>query len=82
MTAEQIRQNIVAVPFTPFHLRTGDGRRIAVLNRDFILISPPQSHVFVFQPDGSYQVLDIHLIIGVEFGPPEQTSPQNTNLSA
>jgi hypothetical protein len=70
MTAEQLRQHITAVPFTPFHLRTVDGRRIPVLNRDFILITPPQTLTFVFQPDGSFEVLDMNLIPGVEYGPP------------
>jgi hypothetical protein len=70
MTVDELRKHITAVPFFPFHIRTGAGRRIPVLNRDFILITPTQSHVFVFQPDNSHQVLDINLIIGVEFGPP------------
>ncbi len=83
MTSEQLRRHITAVPFTPFHVGTGDGRRIPVLNRDFILISPPQTHVFVFQPDGSYQVLDLNLMLGVEFGPPqEQATPQPANTTA
>ena len=72
MTAEQLRQHITAVPFTPFHVRSADGRRIPVLNRDFILITPPQTHTFIFQPDGSYAVLDIALVPGVEYGPPAQ----------
>lgn len=75
MTSEQLRNHITAVPFFPFHLRTGDGRRIPVLNRDFVLINPPKTHVFVFQADGSYEVLDIDLIPGVEFGPPPTTAP-------
>lgn len=75
MTADQVRHHIMAVPFTPFFLRTGDGRRISVVNRDFILITPTQSHVFVFQADGSYQVLDINLLVGAEYGPPEAAQP-------
>lgn len=82
MTAEQLRQHIVAAPFTPFHLRTVDGRRVPVLNRDFILITPTRTHTFVFQPDDSYSVLDIALLQGVEFGPPAATptlQPSDTN---
>ncbi len=81
MTAEQLRQHVTAVPFTPFYLRTGDGRRVPVMNRDFILITPSQLHAFVFQPDNSYQVLDINLLVGVEFGPPTATTPA-PNLNA
>ena len=81
MTAEQIRQHIITVPFTPFHLRTVDGRRVPVMNRDFILITPSKLHLFVFQPDDSYQILDIDLIVGVEFGPPQPQVPL-PNLNA
>lgn len=81
MTAEQIREHIMALPFTPFILRTGDGRRIPVLNRDFILITPTRAHVFVFQPDDSYQVLDINLLVGAEFAPPAPSAP-TPNLDA
>jgi hypothetical protein len=70
MTSEQIRQHITTVPFIPFHVRTADDRRVLVLNRDFILITPTQHHLFIFQPDDSYQVLDVDLIVGVEFSPP------------
>lgn len=40
MTVHQLRQHIIAVPFVPFQLRTGDGRLIPVVNRDFVLINP------------------------------------------
>lgn len=83
MSADELRKHITAKPFTPFHPRAADGRRITVLNRDFILISPPGRHVYVFQPDGSHDVLDIQLIPSIEFGPPpatmtNQSAPSNT----
>jgi hypothetical protein len=62
-------------------VQTVDGRRIPVLNRDFILITPTQLHLFIFQPDNSYQVLDINLIVGVEYGPPAPQAPV-PNLNA
>ncbi len=70
MDTDELREHIVALPFSPFHIRTGDGRRIPVVNRDFILISPSRTHVIVFQPDNSREFLDISLLIGVEYGPP------------
>jgi hypothetical protein len=81
VTVEQLRTHITAVPFTPFYIRTGDGRRVQVANRDFILITPTETHTFVFQPNGSYEVLDIPLLIGVEYGPPKsepQPKPSDT----
>jgi hypothetical protein len=70
MSADELRSHITAVPFETFSLRTADGRRIPVRNRDFILITPNKRHVYVFQPDNSREVLDIMLILGLEFGPP------------
>lgn len=81
MTAEQLRAHITAVPFRPFHIRTVDGRRLPVYNRDFILITPTQTHLFVFQPNDAYEVLDIALLPSVEFGPPPadpQPKPSDT----
>ncbi len=83
MTSHQLRQHIVAVPFLPFHVRTIDGCRVPVANRNFILINPPQTHVFVFQPDSAFQVLDINLVGGVEKdAPPPRTASEFTDTNA
>ncbi len=84
MSADELRKHITAIPFFAFHVRTADGRRVPVLGRDFALISPPGRHVYVFQPDGSHDVLDINLIPGVEFGPPptEAVAPQSSDATA
>jgi hypothetical protein len=72
MTAEQVRQLIRAEPFTAFYLRTSDGRRVGVLNRDWVMISPLQTHVLVLQADGASDMLAIQSLVGAEFGPPAQ----------
>jgi len=82
MTTEQLRKQITTVPFFPFRLLKGDGR-VSVLNRDFILIPPPYTHTFVFQPDGAYEVLDISLLLGVEYGPPKsEPQPKPSDFNA
>ena len=70
MSADELRTHITAVHFEPFNLRTADGRRIPVRARDFVLITPNKRSLYVFQPDNSREVLDIMLILGIEFGPP------------
>ncbi len=70
MTAEHLRQYIMAVPFKPFHLRTIDGRRVPVWHRDFILITPTQNHVIVFQANDAFEMFDLSLLPSVEVGPP------------
>ena len=83
MTAEQIRQHITAAPFTPFYLRTGDGRRIPVHARDFILISPLGWTVDVYQPDDRHDILDTALITEISFDPPPANiAPQQPDSNA
>jgi hypothetical protein len=77
MTADELRKYITAVPFLPFSVRTIDGRLLPVYNRDFILISPPQQHVYVFKSDGGFEVFDINLLPGVVFDPPQPTPISN-----
>jgi hypothetical protein len=78
VSADELRLHITAVPFEPFHLRTADGRRIPVRNRDFILITPNRRHVWVFQPDNSREVFDIMLLLSAEFGPTPVSSNGTT----
>lgn len=82
MHHDELRRAITANPFEPFYIRTADGRRIPVRNRDFILITPSNRHAYVFQPDDSRDVLDIVLILGLEYGPPSSNGtghPANTS---
>ncbi len=71
MTTDQLRAHITAVPFTPFHVRTADGRRLQVSAQDLVRIAPSQSHVFVFQPDGSHTILNIGDLAEVEVSQPQ-----------
>ncbi len=83
MTADELRAFITAVPFRPFHVRTVDGRRLPVYNRDFILITPSQTHVYVFQPNDAYEVLDIAILPSVEFStPPAEAKPKASDTAA
>jgi hypothetical protein len=83
MTADYLRQFITAVPFKPFNLRTIDGRKIPVWHRDFILITPTQTHVFVFQPNDAFEMIDLALLPSLEVGPPiPETPPKPSDTAA
>ncbi len=84
MSAEELRRQIIAVPFVPFVLRTIDGRSIPVKDRDFILVTPTGRHAYIFQPDDSRVMLDVELIVGADFAAPPSangTQPATTTNS-
>ena len=51
-----------AQPFRPFTICLADGRRILVRHREFAAISPVGRTAVVYQPDGSFDVIDLLLV--------------------
>ena len=70
MSTNELRRHVTAVPFRPGALYVSDGRAIPVHDRDFILVSPLGSVVYVFQPDERHDILASGAITGVSFDPP------------
>jgi hypothetical protein len=70
MTADELRKHINTQPLRTFTIHVADGRRVPVVHRDFILVSPKGRLVDVYQPDDAHDILDVMLITGLEFGPP------------
>ena len=62
MKIDEIRNLRDAVQFQPFALRLADGRAIPVRHRDFLMTSPSGRTVIVYQPDDSFDVVDVMLI--------------------
>jgi hypothetical protein len=78
MSADELRKCVVASPFRPFTLNIGDGRRIPVIGRDFILIAPDKGRtVVVFQRNDDFDILDTMLITGINFESAANISPSN-----
>ena len=75
MTGEEMRNQLHAQPFRPFVLRLADGTRIPVHHPDFVAISPSGRIMTVYQPDDSSNVLDVMLVIGLEFQPNGEQQP-------
>ena len=68
MTIEAIRNAYEAQPFTPFTLHLADGRDISVQSREFMASAPNGRTVIVYQPDSSWNVVDLLLVTDLEMG--------------
>lgn len=67
MTVEQLKQAWKADPFRAFVMHLADGRDIAVKHRDFLMLSPSGRTVIVYQPDESFNIVDLLLVTDLEF---------------
>ena len=70
MTIEQLRNLYNAQPFQPFIIHLADGRSIPVRHRDFIMPAPSGRTVIGYQPDDSFNVIDLLLVTDWEVGSP------------
>lgn len=69
MTSERIRELWKAEPFQKFTMQLADGRKIPVLHREFLAISPSGRTVNVYQPDDSMNIVDLLLVTDLETQP-------------
>lgn len=67
MTIEQIKAAYADQPFRPFNIRLADGRAIRVHHREFVAPAPSGRTMIVYQPDDSWNVIDLLLITDLEF---------------
>lgn len=66
MTIDQIRRLYEAQPFRPFVLHLADGREIPVAHREFMASAPSGRTVIVYQPDDSFNIVDLLLVTDLE----------------
>jgi hypothetical protein len=69
MSVEQVRRLYEAQPFQPFTLHLADGRQIPVHHREFIAFSPTGRKLFVYQPDTSFNIVNLYLVTDLEVKP-------------
>lgn|GEM_PF-553965 len=69
MTRERILQLWKAEPFQKFTMHLADSRRIPVMHREFLAISPSGRTVNVYQPDDSMNMIDLLLVTDLEVRP-------------
>ncbi len=62
MTTKEFQQVYEAKPFRPFAVHVADGRAISVRHQEFAMLSPSGRTVIVYQPDDSFDVIDLLLV--------------------
>jgi hypothetical protein len=62
MTIEQVRRLCDAQPFYPFVVHLADGRAVPVHHREFMASAPSGRTVIVYQPDDSFNIVDLLLV--------------------
>lgn len=65
MTIEQLKQVYKAEPFRPFLIHTADGT-ITVKHHEFLATSPSGRTIIVYQPDESFEIIDLLLVTSLE----------------
>ena len=76
MTTEQIRNLIKAQPFRSFIIQLADGRQVPVLHQKFLIVSPSGRTMIVYQPDDSFNIIDVLLVTDLEMKPDTQAQPR------
>lgn len=69
MTIQQVRDFYEAKPFQPFIIHLADGREIPVRSREFMMAAPNGRTIIVYQPDSSFNVIDLLLVTDLEAKP-------------
>lgn len=71
MAIEQLRNLYNAQPFVPFIMHLADGRKIPVRSREFMASAPNGRTVIVYQPDNTFNIVDLLLVTDLEAKPAE-----------
>ena len=66
LTIERIRQLYDVEPFHPFVMHLADGREVAVTHREWLASAPSGRTVIVFQPDDSFNIVDLLMVTDLE----------------
>lgn len=66
MTVDQVKLLLGSMPFRPFVLHLADGRAIRVPHREFMAMAPSGRTAIVYEPDDSYNVVDLLLVTDLE----------------
>jgi hypothetical protein len=66
MTIERFKEFCAAQPFRAFVIHLADGRAVPVHRPDFIATAPSGRTVGVFQPDDTFNMIDLLLVTDLE----------------
>ena len=62
MAPDRIRDLIHAIPFKPFVVGLGSGKRVPVKHLDYVLLSPAGRTLIVHDDEAKMEIIDVFLI--------------------
>lgn len=68
MTTTPLRDALHAQPFKPFAFRLADGRSLPVEHPEFCAYVPGGRTAIVLRSDEGYDLVDLLLVVSLEFG--------------
>lgn len=71
MTIKQFRNLLEARPFQASSIYLADGRGIPVAHREFVAPSPSGRTVIVYQPEASFNIVDLLHVTDLEVSRPQ-----------
>jgi hypothetical protein len=66
MRIEEVKRLYDQEPFHPFILHLADGRQLTVQHREFLATAPSGRTLIVYQPDDSFNIVDVVMITDLE----------------
>jgi hypothetical protein len=75
MRHEELRKLLRAQPFQPFTIHLPEGRKVPIVHYDFAVLSPDGRTLLAYEPDSSFNMIDVMLIGSIEVGPPPSSPP-------
>ena len=69
MTTEALHKLHVTRPFVPFYIRLGDGQKLPVAHPEMLAYAPKSRLATVWFEDGSFELVDLLLVTGLEVIP-------------
>ena len=74
MTTEALSKVHTTRPFQPFVIRLGDGQALPVEHPEMLAYAQKQRTAVVYRDDGSFEIIDLLLVTGLEVLPPSNGS--------
>ena len=70
MTTKELHELHSVRPFKPFSIRLGDGQSLRVDHPEMLAYFEKARTATMYQKDGSFQIVDLLLMTGLEVHPP------------
>lgn len=70
MTTDALLERHRARPFQPFSIGIGDGQALRVDHPEMLAYAPKGRTAVVYKPDGSFQIIDLLLVTGLQVDAP------------